>query len=135
MEEKGGWEGVVEQPSKLECVIEGDPRRSPELRKELARCLAGAWIGVSSAGLKPVAVRVTFHGSAGARRVFLLTRAALQIYYVLVTDESGRVVFVFDKVEAAWSDIVNKLLNLLAEWCHQEGRGAIRRVEVEFIEI
>jgi len=135
MEEEKGAGGATGQPSlgKLECVIEGDPRKLPELRKELARCLAGAWIGVSSAGLKPVAIRATFHGSAGERYVFLLTRTALQIYYILVIDESGRVVYVFDTAETAWSNITNMLFNLLAEWYNM--KGAIKRVEVEFIEM
>jgi hypothetical protein len=135
MEEEKGAGGVAGQPAreKRECVIEGDPRKLPELRKKLARCLVGAWIGVSSAGLKPVAIRVTFHGSAGERYVFLLTRTALQIYYVLVIDESGRVVYVFDTTETAWSNITNMLFILLSEWYNM--KGAIRRVEVEFIEM
>jgi hypothetical protein len=116
---------------RLECAIEGDPRVLPELRKELARCMAGAWIGVASAGTKPVAIRVTFHGAAGDRCVFLLTRPALQVYYVLVLDEAGRVVIVFDKTEVPWSSIANRLLDLLKEW-YNVG-GAIKRVEVALV--
>jgi hypothetical protein len=115
-------------------VIEGNPRRAPELRKALARCLAGAWIGAASAGARPVAVRVTFH-CLGARRAFLLARPTLQTYYVLAIDEAGRVLVVFDLAESRWSGILDRLIELLSEWYNVRADAPITKVEVEVIEM
>jgi hypothetical protein len=126
--------GAVERPGKRECAIEGNPRRAPELRRALARCLAGAWIGVASAGAKPVAIRVTFH-CLGARRAFLLARPACQGHYVLAIDEAGRVLVVFDLSEARWSGILDRLIELLSEWYNVRADAPIEKVEVEVVEM
>ena len=133
MAEGGSAGGVVEQPGREgKRVIEGDPRRAPALLRELARSLAEEWLSVVSSGAKPIAVRVSLYCLGGSFS-FLLTRPALQTRLVLVADETGRVVIVFDTAETAWRRIAEALLNLLSEWYN--ARGPIRRVEVETLEV